>query len=159
MCRMRLFYKQFDQSEFHLHRALTLNPNDPRIILQKGINLTWHGDPDTALTWIKEAMRRDPHHEELYSYELGCALFLSGQYDDALVAFKKTGNPSFQHHAYMAACMAQTGNDEAATVLATEVLRAKSDFSTDGYMQSLPYKNASDLSRHRDALLKAGLPR
>jgi adenylate cyclase len=158
MCRIRLQFKQFDQSEFHLRRALSLNPNDPRIIAQKGINLLWCGDPDKALTWIEEAMRRDPNHEESYSFDLGCALFVSERYDEAQTAFKKTGSPTYQHHAFAAACAARLGESETAMRHASDLLKAKSDFSTDAYLQMLPYKSESDLERHRQALVKAGLP-
>ncbi len=158
MCRIRLLFKQFDQSEFHLQRALALNPNDPRLALQKGINLTWLGDPDGAVTWIREAMRLDPYHEGRYSFELGCALFVGRQYDDAMAAFKRTGIPKIQHNCYIAGCAAQMDEVETANSYATEVIRAKSDFSTDEYLKTLPYKNRSDLNHHREALNKAGLP-
>ena len=158
MCRIRLQFKQFDQSEFHLQRALSLNPNDPRIIAQKGINLTWYGDPEKATTWIREAIRRDPNHEEMYSFDLGYALFVSEQYGDALAAFKITGEPTYQHHAFMAACAAQMSDADAATRHASGLLQSKSDFSTEAYLHTLPYKNESDLKRHRQAFLWAGLP-
>ena len=158
-CRLRMLVKQFDQAEFHLQRALTLNPNDPRVILQKGINLTWYGETDEAIPWIQEANRRDPYHEDIYSFELGCTLFVAGRYNDAMAAFKKTGNPNIQHNSYMAACAAQLGDIEAANIYAAEVLKAKSDFSIDEYLISLPYKNSSDLDRHREALVKTMLPK
>jgi adenylate cyclase len=158
-CRLRMLVKQFDQAEFHLQRALTLNPNDPRVILQKGINLTWYGETGEAIPWIQEAIRRDPYHEDIYSFELGCTLFVAGRYNDAMAAFKKTGNPNIQHNSYMAACAAQLGDIEAADIYAAEVLKAKKDFSIDEYLISLPYKNSSDLDRHREALVKTMLPK
>ena len=158
MCRVRLLYKQFDESEHHLQRALALNANDPRLVLQRGINLTWYGEPDDAITWIREAMRRDPYHESLYSFELGCALFVASHYGDAMTAFKKTGKPNIRHYLYMACCAAQLDDLEKARTCVNEVLKAKSDFSIEEYLQSLSYKNNSDLERHRAALVKAGLP-
>ena len=43
MCRIALMRGQFAKSEYHLERALVLNPNDPRLVVQRGINLTFFG--------------------------------------------------------------------------------------------------------------------
>ena len=44
----------------HLDRALALNPNDQRLVVQRGINLTRIGDPVAAIAWIERVMRIDP---------------------------------------------------------------------------------------------------
>jgi tetratricopeptide (TPR) repeat protein len=36
MCRIALIEGQFGKSEHHLERAMALNPNDPRLIVQRG---------------------------------------------------------------------------------------------------------------------------
>ena len=60
MCRIALMQGQFAKSDHHLERALELNPNDPRLVVQRGINLTFLGDPQAAIPWIERAMRLDP---------------------------------------------------------------------------------------------------
>ena len=41
---------------------------------------------------------------------------------------------------------------------AAEVLRRAPDFSASRYLATLHYKHNADVSHHRDALLRAGLP-
>jgi adenylate cyclase len=53
MCRIALIQGQFAKSEHHLECALALNPNDPRLVVQRGINLTFLGDPEAAIPWIE----------------------------------------------------------------------------------------------------------
>jgi hypothetical protein len=43
MCRIALIQGQFAKREHHLECALALNPNDPRLVVQRGINLTFLG--------------------------------------------------------------------------------------------------------------------
>jgi adenylate cyclase len=52
MCRIALIQAKFEKSGYHLERALALNPNDPRLVVQRGINLTSLGDPEAAIPWI-----------------------------------------------------------------------------------------------------------
>ena len=73
-------------------------------------------------------------------------------------AFKQTGIRKIQHNCYMAGCAAQMDEVETANFYATEVLKAKIDFSTNEYLKTLLYRNQSDLDHHQEALNKAGLP-
>ena len=70
MCRIALFEGRFAKSEYHLERALTQNPNDPRLVVQRGINLTYMGDPLAAIPWIERAMRLDPFSAHHYYLDL-----------------------------------------------------------------------------------------
>ena len=58
----------------------------------------------------------------------------------------------------MAACCAAMGNDDEAAKQKAETLRLNPDFSTEKYIASLSYKNATDREHLRDSLHKAGLP-
>ena len=49
MCRLALLDGLFAKSEYHLERAMAQNPNDPRLVAQRGINLTYLGDPVKAI--------------------------------------------------------------------------------------------------------------
>jgi adenylate cyclase len=57
----------------------------------------------------------------------------------------------------MAAASAQMGDDAAAAAHAEEVLSRQPDFSVDGYLATLHYKDQDDRAHHRDGLVKAGL--
>jgi len=70
MCRIALIQGQFAKSEHHLECAVALNPNDPRLVAQRGINLTFLGDPAAAIPWIERAMRLDPFSAHRYYLDL-----------------------------------------------------------------------------------------
>jgi len=77
---------------------------------------------------------------------------------DAIEAFKRLPRKSHAHHAYLAAAYARLGRDEAAQAEVRAVLELKPDFSVEGYVASLPYKNEADRESHKKTLLEAGLP-
>ena len=82
-CRMSLMQRRFEKSEHHLRRALELTPNDPRLIVQRGINSTYLGDVETALPWIEQAMRIDPFSASRYETDLVRALYAAGRVNEA----------------------------------------------------------------------------
>ncbi len=46
LCEVRMESRRLDQAEIHSDRALAMNPNDPRIVAQRGELLTWLGRPE-----------------------------------------------------------------------------------------------------------------
>jgi adenylate cyclase len=149
---------QHDKAVYHQDRALGLNPNDDLIVVQQGELLTWLGEPEQGITWIQKAMRLNPYHPERFWNHLGRAYFVARRYGEAAEAFARITAPDHLHHAFLAACHAQMGNEQRAREHVDEVLRRQPGFSVESYLQTLHYKRSSDLDHHRDALLKAGLP-
>ena len=45
LCEVYMESRRLDQAETHSDRALQMNPNDPRIVAQRGELLTWLGRP------------------------------------------------------------------------------------------------------------------
>jgi len=158
LCEVDMARRQYEQAEVHNEKALSLNPNDPRIVAQKGELLTWLGKPEEGVEWIEKALRLDPYGAEGRMHLLGQALHSARRYPEAIKAFKRITLLQYRHHAFLAACYAQMGNDEEAKAHAVEVLRMKPDFSVESYAESLPYKNQTDRQHYRNGLLKAGLP-
>ncbi len=103
-------------------------------------------------------MRRNPYHPERFWNHLGRAHFVARHYDEAIEAFKRIAAPDHSHHAFLAACHAEMGDESAAAAQAGEVLGREPDFSVDEYMKTQHHKQDSDRQHHRDALLKAKLP-
>ncbi|MGE5200986.1 MAG: adenylate/guanylate cyclase domain-containing protein, partial [Acidobacteriota bacterium] len=90
MCRLALMQGHYAKSEHHLDRALALNPNDPRLVVQRGINLTVLGDPEAAIPWIERAMRIDPFCADRYYLDLARALFMAGRPGNAISVLERT---------------------------------------------------------------------
>jgi adenylate cyclase len=158
LAAVNLTGKEHDKAVFHQERALTLNPNDDLIVVQQGEVLTWLGRPEEGIPWIEKAMRLNPYHPERFWNHLGRAHFVAGHYADAIAAFSRITAPDHLHHAFLAACHAELGNEAAARTHVAEVLKREPAFCIENYLKTLHYKRAEDLEHHRAALIKAGLP-
>ena len=83
---------------YHQQRALSLNPNNDLIVVQNGEMLTWMGEPEQGIEWIKKAMRLNPHHPERFWSHLGRAYFVARRYREAIDSFRRLTKPDqFQH--------------------------------------------------------------
>jgi adenylate cyclase len=147
-----------DKAAYHQQRALALNPNYDLVVVQQGELLTWLGQPDEGIDWIKKAMRLNPYHPERFWGHLGRACYCAEKYADAAEAFSRITRPDHTHHAFLAATFAQMGNAVAAAAHAAEVLKREPTFSVADYLTTQHYKREADRLRHETGLLKAGLP-
>ena len=158
MCEVRMMVDRLEDAELHHQRAFDLNSNDPRVVAQRSELLTWLGRPLEGADWARQAMRLDPYNAAGRAHLLGRALYLARSYEDAIEAFRQVRVPSFKHQAEIAACHAQLGSDEKASLHAGKVLSLKPDFSIADHVQGLPFKDSRDRDQYRDGLRKAGLP-
>ena len=147
-----------DKSVHHQERALSLNPNYDLVVVQQGELLTWLGQPQEGIEWIRKAMRLNPYHPQRFWNHLGRAHFVARQYSDAIDAFNHLSAPDHTHQAFLAACAAIEGDEAAARTHADDVLKQEPGFTVSDYLSTLHYKHASDREHHRDGLVKAGLP-
>ena len=158
LCEVCIETRQLDQAVMHNERALAMNPNDPRLVAQKGEVLTWLGQPAEAVEWLKTAMRLDPHGAPARAHLLGRALFGARQYAEALEAFRRIRSPRPGHLAFMAACAAQFDRDDEARERLAAALALKPDLAIKSFVAGLFYREASDREHLAAALRKAGLP-
>jgi adenylate cyclase len=158
LAALHLAQNDHDKSAYHQQRALSLNPNDDLIVVQQGEILTWLGQPEEGIDWIKKAMRLNPYHPERFWNHLGRAYFVARRYAEAIEAFRHISAPDYTHFAFLAGCQAQLGNEAAAQDQTREVLKREPGFTLETYVTTLHYKRESDLAHHRESLLKAGLP-
>ncbi|MGH6894796.1 MAG: adenylate/guanylate cyclase domain-containing protein [Dongiaceae bacterium] len=147
-----------DKAVYHQQRALSLNSNDDLVVVQQGEILTWLGQPEDGIEWIKKAMRLNPYHPERFWNHLGRAYFVARRYAEAIESFKKIGAPDHIQHGFLAAANARAGNDEAARRHVREALKQAPDFTVAQFMTTMHYKQESDRRHQVEALLKAGLP-
>jgi adenylate cyclase len=146
------------RAQYHQQRALELNPNDDLIVVQQGEILTWLGQPEAGIEWIRKAMRLNPYHPPRFWNHLGRAYFVARRYTDAVEAFQRITTTDFTHHAFLAAAHARLEDRARASAHAQEVMTRSPDFSVQGYLATLHYQRPGDLEHHRESLLLAGLP-
>jgi adenylate cyclase len=158
-CRIALLQGQFAKSEHHLELALAQNPNDPRLVVQRGINLTFLGEPEAALPWIDRAMRLDPFSAHLYYLDKVRALFMADRVTEAIDVLERTQRPHWLHHVCLAACLAATERAAEATEAAQRVIALRPTFSVAAWIdEGFQWKRADDRNRLNDTLTRAGLP-
>ena len=149
----------FDKAVYHQQRALALNPNDDLIVVQQGEILTWLGQAEEGIGWIRKAMRLNPYHPERFWFHLARAQFVAKRYADAVESLRHITAPDGFHHALLAACYAQMGDAQHATVHAAEVIKRIPGFAIRKHcLPLLHYRRETDLAHHLEALRKAGLP-
>ncbi|HXZ52430.1 MAG TPA: adenylate/guanylate cyclase domain-containing protein [Burkholderiales bacterium] len=157
LAALHLTRNEHDKAAYHQQRALALNPNDDLIVVQQGEMLTWLGQPEEGVDWIRKAMRLNPFHSDRFWSHLGRAYFGARRYAEAVEAVEHIAAPTFLHHAFLAACRAQLGDAAAAESQVREVLKEKPRFRVQThYLPLLHYKHEADLAHVRDSLRKAG---
>jgi adenylate cyclase len=148
-----------DKAVFHQQRALALNPNDDLIVVQQGEVLTWLGQAEEGIEWIRKAMRLNPYHPERFWFHLARAQFVARRYAETIESLRHISAPDTPHHALFAACCAQLGNASLAAASVAEVLKRVPDYTIREHcLPTLHYGREADLDHHREALRKAGLP-
>ena len=158
LAAVNLVYDDHGRTVYHQERALSLNSNDDRIVVQQGEILTWLGRPEEGIEWIRKAMWLNPYHPQRFWSHLGRAYFVASRYAEAVEAFNHITAPEHTHHAFLAASYAQMGDDTAAGAHAAKVMELAPDFTVPAYLTTVHYKNDADLNHHREALAKSGLP-
>ncbi len=154
-----MYYGDWDDAELHHTKAFQLNPNDPRIIAQRGELFTKLGNPEDALVWLHKADICDPLSASGRAHLLARANLSTGNYEDALKAYKQIPKQRADYQAEMAACHSMLGQTEQSDACVERTLFTDPEFSVESYMARQKFKQAVDLDRWRDSLLATTLPR
>ena len=153
-----LVWQEFDKAEYHLDRALTLNPNDDRIVCQTGELATFLGRPEAGELMIRRAMRLNPYLHPRYWLRLAQALYHQGRFEEALEALDREPIPVPHQLTYRAACLARLGRDEAARAVIGTLQASAEALTADDLTRPLPYRRPEDREELAAALRQAGLP-
>ena len=145
------------KSRYHQERALALNPNYDLVVVQHGELLTWLGNPEEGVDWIRKAMRLNPHHPERFWSHLGKAHFTARQYAEAIEAFMRLSATDHIHHAFLAASYGWLGDKTAAAAHTARIRALEPEFDLDTFLATMHYANEADLQHLREGLSKAGL--
>lgn len=159
LCEIYLIRRDYDRAQYHQERALSLNPNDPRMVAQRGHLLTWLGQAAEAVEWIDMALQLDPAQPDDHYVKSLIVLHAARRYTDAARAFSRVARPQYFTHAHMAACLAELDEINKAGAHVAEVLELRPGFHADQYAGTLPFRERADRDHVCSGMLKAGLPR
>jgi tetratricopeptide (TPR) repeat protein len=150
--------RHYDKAKAFIKRAVALNPNSADAYLGLALVLACRSQDRRALTAINRALRLNPFPTPLYYQVLGMVRRGLGQYDRAIVAFKKALalNPRYQL-AYMGLVHSyvRLGRLAQARAALAELLKIKPDFSL-ADVKRIPFKAARKKTLI-EAFKKAGL--
>ena len=139
LCEVAMFNRDWSKAKLHQDRALRLNPNDPRLVAQRGELLTWLGKAEEGLGMIETAMRLDPYESHARAHLLGRALFVLRRYDAAVEAYNMKTSPRAGHLADLAACYAQLGKEAEARAQVETALKLNPALTISSYVAELYY--------------------
>ena len=161
MGRLYLQERQYDKALSEAERAVTLNPNGAEAYFGFAGIVGQLGRWEESVLYSKKAIRLNPFPGIYYYFALGRAYFFTGQYDEAILTWKKMLHRApdmFIAHLFLAASYSLSGRDEEAAAAAKDVLRINPKFSIDSMAKRRSFKNKADLELLVTALHKAGLP-
>jgi adenylate cyclase len=155
-----LWQKQHDQAIAAVKQAIALDPNFAQAYVNLGHFLVYAGRPEETVELVKKAMRLNPHYPAIYLLTLGNGYFFTGQYEEALAAYKTLGihSPNLPVvHAGLAMTYSMLNREEEAQAEAAEAARLNPQLSLEVVKLLFPFKDPAALEFMLAALHKAGL--
>ncbi len=116
--------KQFEKSIEHGLLSVELNPNSASYLANLARLLMNGRRPEESIPLYKKAMRLNPYAQSSHYYNYGYALWMLGQYEEALTAGKEArirGPNDMFSHMLLAVTYIELGRDEDARASAAFV--------------------------------------
>jgi len=160
MSYLCLFQRQYDKALEEIRQAEILNPNGADVTAFYGLLLNSAGKPEEAIPKLEKAIRLNPIPPAWYWHQLGHSYRQTGQYDEAIAAYKKALviNPDhFSAWIGITATYVLAGKKQEAQEAAKEILRIQPEFSLKKFKKFSTLKDKAEISRHIGALREAGL--
>ncbi|UCH40430.1 MAG: tetratricopeptide repeat protein, partial [Gammaproteobacteria bacterium] len=101
---------QHDLAEFHVDKALALNPSEYHHLCAKGYLLACTGRHDESVSCFSESLRRNPLAPNSCYCGLGMSDYLAGNYKEAVEVLAKLSSDLPRKFSLLAASYAQLGN-------------------------------------------------
>ena len=152
--------REHEKAIAEAERAVALDPGGAFVHLAYGMSLNYGGRSEEAIPVLQKAIRLNPLGETGYFLHLGHAYRVTGRFEEAVSAYKKSLQRSPDNifaHLSLAATYSMMGRDKEARAEAVEVLRLNPKFSVDSYAKRITFKDQSVTDKFIDGLRKAGL--
>jgi TolB-like protein/tetratricopeptide (TPR) repeat protein len=167
--RILLYRHRYDEAEYHVGRALALNPNDTDVLVHAGLCRGYLGDGESALALARKAMRLNPSYPSWYTAPEGLALFVLGRDEEMVRLGTQAPTAAFVDvPAFLAASLALAGETARAQVYLRRFLDAFGERVTFGrtpepgeplrwLLHVNPFRRPEDVDRLARGLRLAGL--
>jgi len=155
---MQRLYGDFEAAEYHIRRAMELNPSDAYIKARSAAFYTYKGEPTRALELIEAAVAQDPFLPVWCIEERGVALFALRHFEEALSALGAMPFQTFRSRCYEAACRMSMGDQAGAKEAVTKALLIHPTLTVSEFFHYETFQDREQTSNLNDLLLAAGLP-
>jgi adenylate cyclase len=143
-------------------RALALAPNNPDILKEVGSNMPYAMGTERAakaVEMLKRARRLNPLLPPSELTLLGYSSYFAGQYEQAIEALEKSGEPSRETRVFKALTYAQLGRNADAAREVEAILKDMPGFTARGWIANdIMEPGGSAETLFLDGARKAGLP-
>lgn len=146
------------EAEINLERAITLNPNDPKILCLKYEALIWKGRPSEAMRWLEAAKRRDLNMDQPWWRLLGRAKFELKDYKTAFQSPNRIRDFGLIDRACLAASFALANEIEEAKAAAANIVEVEPNFGIPTFVKTQPYLSQDSREHLTLGLRAAELP-
>ena len=146
------------EAEINLERAVTLNPNDPKILCLKYEALIWKGRPSEAMRWLEAAKRRDLNMDQPWWRLLGRAKFELKDYKTAFQSLNRIRDFGLIDRACLAASFALANEIEEAKAAAANIVEVEPNFGIATFVKTQPYLSQDSREHLTLGLRAAELP-
>jgi len=153
--------RRYEEAESCVERAISIDPDDSDLILNKGIFLQQTGKPVEALECFDAVLNghdETPHTVDIARAWKGMALLAMEDYGKAVSVLQEISGLNYLKNLFLAACHAALGDDQQARAAIAQVLQACPDLRANnlGFCQS--YRDTAIGDRLRLTFNRAGLP-
>jgi adenylate cyclase len=155
---------EHERAVIEIDRAIEHNPNDYHNVCAKGEYLTLSGQFQAGMQCSLDAMSTNPLAADNCLKVIGIGEYLSGNFDQALVAFSKVKRNSLFKLGSIAACYAQLDRTvEAARVckdffILVEETGAEIESWKEYWSRTCPFRDPGDQKKILSGMQMAGIP-
>jgi adenylate cyclase len=151
--------REYDKALSEAERAVALNPNASDAYTMLSYVSGSLGRWEESVSYGEKSLRLSPFPGAAPLTVLGRAYFMTENYDQAIVNFKKALKVSPNYllgHALLAACYGSSGRDASGAV--RHVLRLNPNFNIESFIPKTQLTKETDTERLSAALRMAGFP-
>ncbi len=140
-------------------RSLALNPNNPYLVSNYGLRLSFIGEWDRGLALMRRAIAMNPDHPGWYRFPFVLYHYERKEYAKALSEVRRINMPDFYWtHLTAAMTLGQLGRDREAKSSLDDLLRLKPEFGQQVHATLRIWNMPQPLIEHvEEGLRKAGL--
>jgi adenylate cyclase len=161
MCNLYLITREYEKSITSGKRAVELQPSGNRAHMALGKTLCYAEHYDEAIVHCKQAIRLDPFPNHFLFYFLGLSYWANGQYEKALIEYKKAQQRApdyYATHLMLSVIYSLLDREKEARKSAMKALELYPDFSVSWIKNFWRFKTQDNLPVFINAMRKAGFP-